>query len=191
MRDRVRDVDGVGEAAREVHPVDLVGLDAQSAQQDALAAGVGGLGLGELARRRSRENVMPAPGATVTRRARPAKRPSAYIQPIRRSSARMSTRPEPQMPSGSASPMVRYLEALRPSMRTDSMAPSAPGMPKRRRPPSKAGPAGQDAARSRVAVGDDDLGVRADVDEQVDARPLAEVDRRRGPRRRPRRRGSR
>ncbi len=30
------------------------------------------------------------------------------------------------------------------------MAPSAPGIPNRRSPPSKAGPAGQDAARNRV-----------------------------------------
>ena len=60
-------------------------------------------------------------------------------------------------------------------MRTFSMAPSAPGMPKRNRPPSKAGPAGLDAATMRLPVADDDLGVGADVDEHRRAGLAREV----------------
>ena len=43
----LRDVDVGREAAGEVQPVDLGGVDAELAQQDPLADGVRGLGLGE------------------------------------------------------------------------------------------------------------------------------------------------
>ena len=47
--DGVLDVDGVGEATGEQDPVDLLWVEPQPAQQDALPGGVGGLGLGQLA----------------------------------------------------------------------------------------------------------------------------------------------
>ena len=105
-RDRVRDVDRVREATGEERPIDLLGLDAEASQEDALPARVRGLRLGEEARV-ERENVIDRSGATVYASRPFANRPSGDIQPTRRSSARMSTSPDPQMPSGSASPIVR------------------------------------------------------------------------------------
>ena len=91
----------------------------------------------------------PAPARRSARRGRRGSGPSVFIHSRRRSSARMSTRPEPQIPVGVAAPMVRNVNPS-PSRRTDSIAPSAPGMPNRSSPPSNAGPAGHDAARTRV-----------------------------------------
>ena len=48
-RDRVRDVDVVGESAREIDVVELGWRDAKVSQQDRLAAGVGRLGLSQVA----------------------------------------------------------------------------------------------------------------------------------------------
>ena len=140
--------------------------------------------------RRSARSVMPCSGATMNSSRPSRKRPSG-VHPARarRSSARMSTRPEPQMPDRLASPIVSNANAVAVEAARVSMAPSAPGMPKRSRPPSNAGPAGHDAARMRVAVGDDDLGVRADVDEHPDAAARRRSRPRRGRRRCPRRRG--
>ena len=76
----------------------------------------------------AREKVMSG-SLTMVNPSRPsAKRPMGVIQSARRSSARMSTRPEPQMPCGSTSPMTSMAKPPS-SMRTFSMAPSAPGMP--------------------------------------------------------------
>jgi hypothetical protein len=97
----------------------------------------------------ARESVMPRSGTTVTAVPPSAKAPRSFMAPVRRSSASRSTRPEPQIPCGSTSPIVRTVNAPF-TRRTDSMAPSAPGIPYRTRPPSKAGPAGQEQARVRI-----------------------------------------
>ena len=53
--------------------------------------------------------------------------------------------------------------------RRSSIAPSSPGMPQAIAPPSNAGPAGQDAARIRCSIADDQLGVGADVHDRHQA----------------------
>ena len=146
--DRVLDVHGVGEAAGEVDPVDLVGGHAQAAEQDPLAAGVGGLGLGEQARVRARE------GDALLRRdeelVEAVTEPTLLVHPARATELGQDV-DEPR-----AADADRLDVADRPEReavtieRTVSMAPSAPGIPKRSRPPSKAGPAGHEAARKRV-----------------------------------------
>src|ERR1017187_4496905 len=74
------------------------------------------------------------------------------MRPVRSSSLSVSTSPEPQIPSGGTSPITRRLMELSAAIATSSMAPSSAGMPQAMAPPSKAGPAGQDAERMRCLL---------------------------------------
>ena len=65
------------------------------------------------------------------------------------------------------------------SMRTRSMAPGAARWPPEISAPSKAGPVGEEAATSRVAVAEHDLGIGADIDEQRDLVPAMRAFRQR------------
>ena len=127
-RDRVRDVERRGEAAGEIEPREVGRLEPERPQQDLHADRVGGLRLGEVARVGAGERD-PAIrhdrhlGAAVGEDAA-----AGVMAPVRRSSARRSTSPEPQIPSGSTSPMVRTTNAPS-TLRTDSIAPSEPGIP--------------------------------------------------------------
>ena len=63
--------------------------------------------------------------------------------------------------------MTRYFgSSVSGSMRTRSMAPGAARWPPEISAPSKAGPVGEEAATTRVAVAEHDLGIGADIDEQ-------------------------
>ena len=73
--------------------------------------------------------------------------------------------PGPAQASRLASPMTVSVSPSAP-IETPSMAPSAARMPHRIAAPSNAGPAGAAVAEQPVAVAEDDLAVRADVDEQ-------------------------
>src|SRR6202042_2133778 len=120
--------------------------------------------------------------------------PDGSMIPAFSSSATVSTRPEPQMPTASTSPIT--VSSMSPSSRslTPSIAPSAARMPRRMLAASNAGPAGAAQASARAAGpspnpggrsaggrargrAEHDLGVRADVDEQ--AHPLVERQARR------------
>ena len=88
--------------------------------------------------------------------------------PAPTSSATASTRPEPQRPTGSTSPIT--VSSTSPStIFTPSIAPSAARMPQRIWAASNAGPAGAAVASARGRRAEHDLGVRADVDEEPDA----------------------
>ena len=102
-------------------------------------------------------------------------------RPARKSSASALTIPEPHTPvtagatvanPGSSlhrsAPMTRTdgTSVVR-SIRTRSIAPAVARWPQLICAPSKAGPVGLDAANTGVAVAEHDLGVRADVDEQL------------------------
>jgi hypothetical protein len=78
-----------------------------------------------------------------------SKRPIAFICPVRSSSLSASTSPDPHSPSARPSPMTP--SANEPSSRASTVAtaPSSAGMPHEIAPPSKAGPAGHEAARMR------------------------------------------
>ncbi len=67
----------------------------------------------------------------------------------------MSTRPEPQIPSGSVAPIVEYSKWRSP----------------------EGGAGGARRREVALAVGDDDLGVGPDIDQHPDARAIGEVDR--------------
>ena len=143
MLDRVCDVDVGREAAGEVQPVDFAGIDAELAQQDPLADRVRGLRLGERGGVGARERDA---GLGVRRRScvrRRRTRPSGVMRPARRSSASRSIRPEPQSPTGGASPIVRSRERCRlPAVETTRSRPRRPACrrsPRRPRTPARPG----------------------------------------------------
>ena len=74
------------------------------------------------------------------------------MRPVLVSSPRRSTSPEPQIPRGGPPPIVEKRTRPPSSMRADSTAPSKAGMPQAICPPSKAGPAGQEATRSPLRL---------------------------------------
>ena len=122
--------------------------------------------------------------AARARRSAPSIVPSASITPARNSSAMTSMMPEPHTPVmpavGGAVGEARLVRprVARRSPGTAARACRGRCAPARSRPasarcpheicaPSNAGPVGLDAASSRCAVAEHDLGVRADVDERA------------------------
>ena len=168
-------VDGVGEAAGEVDPVDLVGGHAEPAQQDPLAAGVGGLGLGEQARVRAREGdaLLGRDDELVEAVAEPA----LLVHPAR----------APELGQDVDEARAADPDRLDVADRLDARSPSPSSRTRLDRAVGAGHAEAQQAAlegragRARGgeearAVGHHDLGVGADVDEHPDARAAREVD---------------
>ena len=97
--------------------------------------------------RRSARSVMPCSGATRNS-SRPSRKRPSVVHPVAPAGARRGCRRAPSRRSrpGRRRRSCRATNAS-PSSWIVSIAPSAPGIPKRSRPPSNAGPAGHEAAR--------------------------------------------
>ena len=112
----------------------------------------------------ARDSDIPRSGAKKNSREPSAKTPSSFMAPVRRSSAIRSTSPEPQMPWGSAPPIVDTLAG--PVLQHHALdravvarhavgdLPALEGRPRRAR-----------RGHHAVPVPDDDLRVRAHVDQ--------------------------